>query len=189
MPPRKQSRPLIAMWLAIGAVTSVPNVVHHTAATAAPIEPHNPPVADWQTISHQSLGFKISYPGSVFRPAPVQPSPVGQVLVSHDGLAKLMIAAFDNDSGSSLTEYRAHVLETSYPRADIDYAPVRRSWFVLSGTRDGTVFYERVSFTCQGRRITSWAMLYPHTQRHYYDRILEQIARTFEPSRTALPDC
>ena len=47
-----------------------------------------------------------------------------------------------------MPDYREHVLETIYAGASIDYAPVRRSWFVLSGTRDDTVFYERVSFTC-----------------------------------------
>lgn len=184
-----QSRPLIALWLAICAATGSTCIAIDRDAQAAPIEPANPPAADWQTISHATLGFKISYPGNVFQPAAVQPSPVGQVLVSRDGVAKLLIAAFDNEAGSTLAEYRSHVLETSYPRSDIDYAPVRRDWFVLSGTRNDTVFYERVSFTCEGRRITSWAMLYPRTQHHYYDRILEQIARTFQPSRTDPSGC
>lgn len=158
-------------------------------AHAAPIEPRQPSVGDWQTLSHERLGFQIDYPANVFRPAAQQPSEAGQVLVSHDGLAKLLIAAFDNDAEASLNDYRAHVLETSYPDADIDYAPVRRNWFVLSGTRNGTEFYERVSFTCAGRRITSWAILYPYTQRNYYNPILETIARTFRPSRTADSGC
>jgi alpha/beta superfamily hydrolase len=81
-----------------------------------------------------------------------------------------------------LPDYREHVLETIYAGASIDYAPVHRSWFVLSDTRDDTVFYEPVSFTCDGRRITSLAMLYPHAQCHYYNSILEKIARTFAPA-------
>ncbi len=81
-----------------------------------------------------------------------------------------------------MPDYREHVLETIYAGASIDYAPVHRSWFVLSDTRDDTVFYERVSFTCDGRRITSLAMLYPYAQCHYYNSILEKIARTFAPA-------
>lgn len=190
MPPRTSLlRNLIASFLAAASLASISGNVSLSSANAAPIEPLHPAASDWQTIAHDTLGFKISYPGSVFQPAPEQPSSVGQVLVSRDGTAKLLIAAFDNEADSSLAEYRAHVLETSYPRAEIDYAPVRKSWFVLSGNREGTTFYERVSFTCQGRRITSWAMLYPYAQRHYYDRILEQIARTFQPSRTAPSGC
>lgn len=155
-----------------------------TAANAAPIETDLPPADDWQTISDDVLGFKIEYPGNVFRRVARDGDEHGHVLVSRDGAARLLIAAFDNDSDASLRAYRSHVLASSYAGSDIDYAPVRRSWFVLSGTRDGTEFYERVSFTCSNNRITSWAMLYPYAQRNYYNRVLEQIARTFRPSRT-----
>ena len=78
-----------------------------------------------------------------------------------------------------LRVYRAFVLQQSYPGADIDYAPVRDTWFVLSGTRDGMMFYERVTFTCGGRLINSWAMLYPAAERQLYDRIVEHVARSY----------
>lgn len=158
------------------------------AAQAAPIETHLPPAANWQTVTNQKLGFEIAYPGNVFQPSAAT-SEFGQVLQSPDGAAKLLIGSFDNESEASLEDYRAHVLETSYAGAVIDYAPVRRNWFVLSGVRSGTMFYERVSFTCGGKRITSWAMLYPEGQRGYYDRVLESIARTFKPSRGADGAC
>ena len=76
----------------------------------------------------------------------------------------------------NLRDYRSLVLQQSYPGAAIDYAPMRDNWFVLSGIRDGVMFYERVTFTCGGRRINSWAMLYPVAERRFYDRIVEQVA-------------
>jgi hypothetical protein len=78
-------------------------------------------------------------------------------------------------------EYRAFLMKESYAGAEVDYAPVRDGWFVLSGTRDGIIFYERVTFACGGRRINSWAMLYPAAERQVYDRIVEKIARTYRP--------
>ena len=103
------------------------------------------------------------------------------MFVSRDGNARLLAGALPNDDGMSLRDYRAFVLQQSYPGADIDYAPVRDTWFVLSGTRDGMMFYERVTFTCGGRLINSWAMLYPAAERRLYDRIVEQVARTYRP--------
>ena len=41
------------------------------------------------------------------------------------------------------------------------------------------MFYERVTFTCGGRLINSWAMLYPAAERRLYDRIVEQVARSY----------
>jgi hypothetical protein len=108
------------------------------------------------------------------------------VWVSHDGNAKLLAGALENADGMSLTEYRAFLLKQSYAGAEVDYAPLRDTWFVLSGTRDGTIFYERVTFTCGGKLINSWAMLYPAAERQVYDRILEKVARTY---RAGERDC
>ncbi len=188
---REGLSPLVyAMFLATLAA-SAPSMpaLHEGAARAAPARPHPLPAGDWQTLTHDRLGFKIDYPANIFQPADGQQPDAGHILVSHDGRAKLLIAAFDNETQASLRDYRAHVLETSYEGADIDYAPVRQSWFVLSGTRNDTEFYERVSFTCSGQRITSWAMLYPHAQQDYYNPILEMIARSFRPSRMSDAGC
>jgi hypothetical protein len=93
----------------------------------------------------------------------------------------LLAGALPNADGASLRDYRALVLQQSYPGAALDYAPVGATWFVLSGTRDGMMFYERVTFTCGGRLINSWAMLYPAADRRLYDRIVEQVARSYRP--------
>ena len=69
----------------------------------------------------------------------------------------------------------------NYGGADLDYAPVKKRSFIVSGTRGTMHFYERVSFTCGGRLINSWALLYPVAERHIYDRIVEAIARTYSP--------
>lgn len=171
------------------AFATVAFVFDANGTQAAPADAQHPLPTDWKTIVHDKLGFQIDYPGNVFLPAPGSAPQAGRLLVSNDGRAKLLIGAIDNDDQISLDDYRQHVLETSYAGSAIDYAPVRRSWFVLSGTREDTVFYERVSFTCGGRRITSWAMLYPHAERQYYNAIVESIARTFRPSRIAEESC
>ena len=101
------------------------------------------------------------------------------MFVSRDGNARLLAGALPNVDGMSLRDYRSLVLQQSYPGAAIDYAPVRDTWFVLSGIRNGTMFYERVTFTCGGRRINSWAMLYPVAERRFYDRIVEQVHRSY----------
>jgi hypothetical protein len=133
---------------------------------------------DVATYRNERYGFSLSYPAGTFAEGP-SPGADGGVFVSRDGNARLLVGALPNESGIGLRDYRAFVLEQSYPGADIDYAPVRGSWFVLSGTRDGTMFYERVTFTCGGRLINSWAMLYPAAEREVYDRIVEQVARSY----------
>lgn len=135
----------------------------------------------YTTVQHPGLGFSIAYPSGVFEPDQGPASHLGKVFVSPDGKAKLLVGAFDNGAATSLAAYRSFLLEENYAGALIDYAPVRKRWFVLSGERNGTTFYERVSFTCGGRIINSWAMLYPSAEKAFYDRVVEAVAPTYSP--------
>jgi hypothetical protein len=134
---------------------------------------------DVATYRNDRYGFSLSYPAGTFAPQPPAASDDGRVFVSRDGNARLLAGALPNADGMALRDYRAFVLQQSYRGAAIDYAPVSNNWFVLSGTRDGVMFYERVTFTCGGRLINSWAMLYPAAERRLYDRIVEQVARSY----------
>jgi hypothetical protein len=131
------------------------------------------------TYRNERHGFSLSYPAGTFAVQPPPASDEGRVFVSRDGNARLLAGALPNADGVNLRDYRTLLLQQSYPGAAIDYAPVGATWFVLSGIRDGVMFYERVTFTCGGRLINSWAMLYPATERRLYDGIVEQVARSY----------
>jgi len=149
-------------------------IVSSVAAVAAAAQ-------DIATYRNDRHGFSLSYPAGTFTPQPQSPpaGDDGRVFLSRDGNARLLAGALPNADGMNLRDYRSLVLQQSYPGAAIDYAPMRDNWFVLSGIRDGVMFYERVTFTCGGRRINSWAMLYPAAERRLYDRIVEQVARSY----------
>ena len=136
---------------------------------------------DVATYRNDRYGFSLTYPAGTFTAQPPPASEGGRVFVSRDGNARLLAGALPNPDGMALRDYRTLVLQQSYQGADVDYAPLRNTWFVLSGTRDGVIFYERVTFTCGGRLINSWAMLYPAAERRLYDRIVEQVARSYRP--------
>ncbi|KAB2918441.1 MAG: hypothetical protein F9K29_07665 [Hyphomicrobiaceae bacterium] len=136
--------------------------------------------AEIATYRNQLYGFTLSYPTAFFTPQ--EPlTEEGRVWVSPDGNARLLAGGLPNADGLGLREYRDLVMRESYPGASVDYAPVRDTWFVLSGTRDGMIFYERVTFTCGGRLINSWALLYPEAERRVYDRIVEAVSRSYRP--------
>lgn len=130
------------------------------------------------TYTNKRFGFTLTYPTAHFRPK--EPlSEDGRVWISHDGHAHLLAGALSNDDEMGLKQYRDYLIEKSYPGAVISYAPVSETWFVLSGLREGTVFYERVTFTCGGKLINSWAILYPEADRRRYDRVVERVARSY----------
>ena len=148
-----------------------------------------PKLNDWATVHNERHGFTIAYPVDIFEQKAPPKTDQGRVLESKDGKAKLLIGAFDNTENSSLPDYRDYLMEGQWAGSDIDYSPIRKKWFVLSGTRNGEIFYERVSFTCGGKLINSWVMTYPAAERKVYDRVLEAIARTYLPGAGKSGSC
>jgi hypothetical protein len=133
------------------------------------------------TYRNERHGFALAYPTNKFLALPPA-SDSARMFVSRDGNARLLAGALRNIDSKNLRDYRDFLLSASYPGAQIDYAPVRDKWFVLSGTRGNTMFYERVTFTCGGRTINSWAMLYPAAERNVYDPIINQVHRSYRTS-------
>jgi hypothetical protein len=144
---------------------------------------------DWATMHNERHGFLIAYPVDVFQPRADPRTDEGRVLYSRDGKAQLLVGAFANEDQTTLEAYRSYLIEQQYAGANIQYAPIHARWFVLSGTIGDREFYERVSFTCGGRLINSWAMIYPKAENRFYDRIVEAVARTYTPGAGRSGNC
>jgi hypothetical protein len=152
-----------------------------SAGQAAPQDQFGP-LSQWTTLDDPRSPMAIAYPASVFAEKPSVAESDGRVFVSHDGSARLVVGTFANDGGTSLRDYRSQLLQDNYRDADLDYAPVGKRWFVISGTLGRMMFYERVNFSCRGQVINTWAMLYPVAERRFYDRVVEAVAPTFQAS-------
>lgn len=143
----------------------------------------------WTTVLNERHGFAIAFPSRIFAQKEIRKTDEGGVYVSKDGKAQLLVGAFANSDQQSLTDYRAFLIEDQYASAKIDYAPLKARWFVLSGVRGDEMFYQRVSFTCGGKLINSWAMLYPAAERKRFDKVVEAIARTYTPGAGRTGKC
>lgn len=144
---------------------------------------------DWATLRNERHGFLIAYPSEIFQQRAEPQTDEGRVLVSRDGKAQLLVGAFANEDATTLSAYRDYLLSENYAGAHIDYAPMRGRWFVLSGTIGDREFYERVSFTCGGKLINSWAMIYPAAESRFYNRVVEAVARSYTPGSGGSGEC
>lgn len=136
---------------------------------------------EWSEYRNERFGLSLSFPAKLFGLGRSAEAGDGQLFTSKDGRAQLLIGALENSDHHSPATYQQFIAQSSYPGFEIDYAPVGRSWSVLSGERDGTVFYEKVMFSCGGAVINSFALLYPVSQKSIYDAVVERIEDTFRP--------
>jgi hypothetical protein len=135
------------------------------------------------TYFNQKFGFSLSVPADIFVPAPARNQEQGGLWTSRDGQARLIAVATVNETKETLATYRRFVIEETYQGASIEYAPVRETWFVLSGSKDGRAFYQRINFICGGRYIYGWQLDYPVAEKRMYDRVIEHVHRTYRPGR------
>jgi hypothetical protein len=140
----------------------------------------------WSDYRDERLGLSFSLPTRVFRLERSADAGDGHLFRTKDGRGQLLVGALENTEGHTPATYQRLIARRSYPGFDVDYAPVGRSWSVLSGERDGTIFYEKVIFSCGGAVINSFAMTYLTDQRNLFDSIVEEIEDTF---RVAAGSC
>jgi hypothetical protein len=123
----------------------------------------------------------MRYPSAVFPSHRTSASADGDMFETPDGKARLLIGALPNREHFTPASYQDFIARQSYPGLKADYAPVRGTWTVLSGTMGDTMVYEKAMFTCGGNLISSFAMTYPVAERQFYDRIVEGVEHTFRP--------
>jgi len=140
-----------------------------------------PDDAGLTTYRNDRHGFTVSYSAAQFIALPAATEDA-RLFVSKDDKARLLVGTLDNTDNKTVAQYQAFLLRESYAGANVDYAPIRDKWFVLSGIRNGTAFYQRVSFSCGGRKINSWALLFHAAEKATYEPIIEQVHRSYRVS-------
>jgi hypothetical protein len=137
---------------------------------------------EWRQYLNERYGFRLEYPADLFVTERATEAGDGQVFASADNEARLLVGALANSDGYTPTTYQQYIARQSYPSYQIDYRRIGGTWFALSGEGKGQIFYEKVMFTCDGRLINSFAMIYPSARRHIYDAVVERIEKSFRPS-------
>ena len=143
----------------------------------------------WAVYRNAYLGFALKYPADVFTLGRNQTDNSDRLLASKDGRALLRIYGVPNRMATTLTQYRRALIARRYPDATFDFTSQRHNWFVLSGRVGEEMFYERVTFSCDGRSIHGWLLVYPISERSLFDAIGEEIHRTYRYDIGANPRC
>lgn len=166
------ARLAVTAWVIAGAGACTESSSAATAVTQG-----------WSSYKNERFGFQLSYPGGLFQLTETPNSDSGALWRSTDGTARLLATATVNETSETIETYREFVMRETYADAKFEYTPTKENWFVLSGQNGDTIFYERITFVCQGRFIYGWQLNYPVSQKRKYDAIVEAIHRSYKPGR------
>ena len=141
----------------------------------------------WVPHTNKRFGFTFLYPTDIFRMERTAADGDGVIFTSADGGARMLVGALENRDGHTIESYRRAIRSRSYAEFNVQYAPRGHSWFVLSGETADRVFYEKVIFSCGGRIINSFALVYPRVDKALFDPIVERLENSFRAAQDCSP--
>ena len=143
--------------------------------------------ARWSDYRNERFGFRLQYPADLLSVEKSTESGDARLFSTRGEQARLLVGALRNADKHSIASYEQYILRNSYPAYTVTYQRQGESWFVASGHDDKNTFYEKVMFTCGGRLISSFAMIYPNDQRAKFDPIVEHVENSFRPAAACEP--
>ncbi len=153
----------IAASLAIAFSLSV---IAMTAAIAKPF-----------TYVNARFGQSCTFPDEIFNnPMPEPENGDGQQWLSADG-ASLTCSGIYNVDNDTPQGFVAAEKASTEPGYKVTYGMTGKNWAVLSGTRDGKIFYERRLFGKDDVIRTIW-IEYPAALKTKYDPLAGAIAKS-----------
>ena len=132
--------------------------------------------AEELTYRNERFGTSATFPTTLFpRALPIPAEEDGRGWASPGG-ADIFIYARANNGGETP---RSIVMARSTVD-DVTYSRTGERWAVVSGYRDGRIFYERYIF--RGDLVHSVSIRYPEAERATYDAIVGPITLTLRGS-------
>ncbi|MBN9217427.1 MAG: hypothetical protein J0I79_05690 [Mesorhizobium sp.] len=127
------------------------------------------------TYVNERFGTVCTFPDEIFNDR--QPEPEngdGQVWLSADG-ASLTCSGIFNVDNDTPKGFVAEEKTSKEPGYEVTYSKTGKDWAVLSGLKDGKIFYERRLFGRDGVIRTVW-IDYPPALKSKYDPLVSAIA-------------
>jgi hypothetical protein len=128
----------------------------------------------WAMYMNPRFGTIVDYPASVFtvRDAPPDNGD-GQSFHSGDGHAQLSVYGAYNAEGDTPQRYLDKLADK-----DVTYRRATAHYYVMSGTRNGELFYERCNFQPRGDVIGCFFVSYPAQDKTAWDPIVTRLGKS-----------
>lgn len=136
---------------------------------------------DWLSYQNDRYGTTIDYP-KLFKMQPPPDADDGRRLKSAGG-AEFAVFALYNSLNFTVVTCRDFIVKNLTPGSTITYEARGKDWFVISGTRDDKIFYERHLLSHGQQMEEDFVMFYPAALKQIYDPIVARMAKSFRPGR------
>jgi len=134
----------------------------------------------WDDYYDSAYGCRLDYPGALFSEDPPEPGKPQRFSASDDIYFRVL--GVENISSWTLEDIKEKYLNANMP-GDVTYQRTKDEFLVLSGYRDGNIFYTKVAVSDDRRIACILDITYPRALKQRFDGIVTRMSRSFVASR------
>lgn len=135
----------------------------------------------WLTYQNDRYGTTIDYPDQ-FKPEPPPDADDGRRFKDAQGVEFAVYASY-NALDFNLAKYRDYTLKNLAPGQVVTYQAHGDNWFVISGTKGDSIFYERHLLSHRGEMTEAFSITYPAVAKLSYDPLVARMAKSLRPGK------
>jgi hypothetical protein len=135
---------------------------------------------EYRTYHNARFDYSISYPANLLIPQGKSVNGDGQRFLSRDGRTELMVYGAYNSLDQTLREVfeQESGRSTEHPNRVVTYKVLRDDWFVVSGTENARIFYQKTML--RNSTFKTFRIEYEKNEKQTFDSITAFIARSFK---------
>lgn len=136
-----------------------------------------------KVYSNGRFGFSITYPADVLFPQPEPMNGDGQSFLNKTGTVKLVVSGlngYENDSIENIYDYELYSSQEGNPKDVIVYKRQKNNWFVISGYRDGYIFYLKKYLVDD--HLVTFDLSFPESEKEKWEPVLMKLLDKFKPA-------
>jgi hypothetical protein len=131
----------------------------------------------WRVYNDAEHGCELDYPGAIFSPDAVRLNEPRRFSSSNENIY-FRVLGTENAAGWTPAEIRRKYLGSSMP-GRITYERTKNEFLVLSGYRDGNIFYTKVVVSDDRQVACILDITYPRAMKDSFDGIVTRMSRSF----------
>lgn len=134
---------------------------------------------NYRTYRNARFDYSISYPRDLLVPQGEAVNGDGQRFLSRDGRAEMAVYGSNNSLDQTLQQvYSQETARSSeHPDRTVTYQVIKRDWFVVSGTENGRIFYQKTLL--RNGVFKTFRIEYDDAQKQVFNPVTTRIANSF----------
>ncbi|MGH6874985.1 MAG: hypothetical protein ACREDW_08195 [Aestuariivirgaceae bacterium] len=131
----------------------------------------------WRVYSDAEHGCELDYPGAIFTADAMRADEPRRFSSSNEDIY-FRVLGTENTAGWTPAEIKRKYLGSSMP-GKVVYERTKNTFLVLSGYRDGNIFYTKVVVSDDRQVACILDMTYPRAMKDRFDGIVTRMSRSF----------